>query len=193
MDEPRTPVEQEQSTMPEAETTAQTVAEPVEPTAEKSKKSKKWLLLTITSVVLIAAALAFVFFGTDVFENVSGSVSNSTSDDAYTLFHSGLVPASTSGKWGYVDKTGKYSINPQFDYASDFADNGLACVGTGGKYGYIDKTGSYVINPQFDAASNFTDSGSARVKTGDKYGYIDKTGKYVVNPQFDGIGSQTVD
>ena len=56
-----------------------------------------------------------------------------------------------TGKCGYIDITGKYVIEPQFDYADDFTDNGLARVRIGdwetGKYGYIDITGKYVIEP----------------------------------------------
>ena len=58
-------------------------------------------------------------------------------------------------KRGYIDKTGSFVINPQFDYAGNFAKNGLAWVEVGEKYGYIDKSGSLVIDPQFDWAGDF--------------------------------------
>lgn len=48
-----------------------------------------------------------------------------------------------SGKWGYIDKTGKLSIKPQFDTANSY-HNGLALVGIGDKSSYIDL---YNINP----------------------------------------------
>jgi hypothetical protein len=50
------------------------------------------------------------------------------------------------GKWGYIDKTGKYIINPQFDEAMGF-NEGLASVRIGDKWGYIDKNGKFVWNP----------------------------------------------
>lgn len=60
-------------------------------------------------------------------------------DDAGN-FVEGLAPVRTgstfSGKWGYIDKTGKYVIKPEFDEANDFAD-GLAAVRIGEKWGYI--------------------------------------------------------
>ena len=107
--------------------------------------------------------------------------------DSASYFSEGLVAVrigGDAGKYGWIDKTGKYVINPQFDYATGFLE-GLACVRIGdrntGKYGYIDKTGKYVIKPQFDHATKLFE-GLARVmigddKTGFKYGYIDKTGK----------------
>lgn len=57
------------------------------------------------------------------------------------------------GKWGYIDKTGKYVIKPKFDFANDFVE-GLAYINvgcsfdeeigenTGGKWGYVDKKGA---------------------------------------------------
>ena len=82
---------------------------------------------------------------------------------------------STTGKYGYIDKTGKYAINPQFDVAGEVFVDGLTIVRTGdsvtGKWGYIDKTGKYVVNPQFDMAYGFMND-IAEVRIGD-----DKTGK----------------
>ena len=52
-----------------------------------------------------------------------------------------------TGKDGFIDKTGKYVINPQFDIAFDFSE-GLAGIWIGGKRGYIDKTGKIVYLEQ---------------------------------------------
>lgn len=57
-------------------------------------------------------------------------------------------------KYGYIDKTGNYIVNPQFSYAKDFSD-GLAVVKSNDKYGYIGKDGKYVINPQYEYARDF--------------------------------------
>lgn len=51
-----------------------------------------------------------------------------------------------NGKHGYIDKTGKYVINPQFDLAGEFSE-GLSGVKIGDKWGFIDKIGKYVWNP----------------------------------------------
>jgi hypothetical protein len=50
------------------------------------------------------------------------------------------------GRWGFIEKTGKMVIYPQFDEAMSFA-NGLARVKMGGRTGYIDAAGKYVWNP----------------------------------------------
>jgi len=55
-----------------------------------------------------------------------------------------LFPIVVNDKWGYIDKTGKIVIEPQFDYAYKFSEQ-LARVRIGdektGKYGYIDTIG----------------------------------------------------
>ena len=91
----------------------------------------------------------------------------------------------TSGKWGYIDQTGSYVINPQFDFANQFSE-GAAVVALGGKCGLIDETGAYIVNPMYAnlaiGASNgllwFADDNG-------KLGYIDTTGKEVIPAQFD--------
>lgn len=57
-----------------------------------------------------------------------------------------VVDNSSSLKWGYIDKSGKLVIKPQFDGAELF-EGGLARVRVGDKYGYINKNGQYVWKP----------------------------------------------
>lgn len=142
------------------------------------RKRRKLVFIALAAVLLIAVVATIALAG-----------EQSAAIDGDTLFSQELLRAATGDLWGYIDNTGKYVINPQFDDAYDFSDNGLACVESGGKYGYIDKTGAYIINPQFDESGFFADNGLALVRSGDKYGYIDKTGTYAINPQFDDAGS----
>ena len=52
------------------------------------------------------------------------------------------------GKFGYIDKTFKFVIKPQFDDAGSFY-KGLAGVYVKEKYGYIDTAGRYIWEPTF--------------------------------------------
>ena len=72
----------------------------------------------------------------------------------------------------YIDKTGKYVINPQFDEAGSFEDD-IALVQVNEKYGFIDEEGEYIMRPQFEYATNFKDS-KFLVEINGKYGVIDK-------------------
>jgi hypothetical protein len=96
--------------------------------------------------------------------------------------HVRLFTVPVGGKYGYIDKTGKLAIAPQFYEADDFSE-GLAAVEIDDSWGYIDKTGKVVITPQFDDAFGFS-GGLAWVSISGKgkRGYIDKTGKFVWQP-----------
>ena len=50
----------------------------------------------------------------------------------------GLFPVVVGGRHGFIDKTGKCVIEPQFEWASSFLE-GLAAVAEEGKVGYINR------------------------------------------------------
>ncbi|MBI3511908.1 MAG: WG repeat-containing protein [Bacteroidetes bacterium] len=78
---------------------------------------------------------------------------------------------------GYIDKTGKWVIKPQFTSAGDFSE-GLAPASVDYQLaGFIDRNGKFVIEPKYDYCGEFSD-GIAYVKIRTYNGiYIDKTGK----------------
>ena len=97
----------------------------------------------------------------------------------YLIFSEGLACIKVDGKYGYIDKTGEFAIEPQFYSASNFSC-GLALIMTeNAMHGYIDKTGRIVIEPKYEMAGNFSE-GLAPVclKNGTlekrKYFFIDK-------------------
>ncbi len=107
----------------------------------------------------------------------------------------GFTRRRVSGKYSYIDQSGRPVIQPQFDWVDSF-NNGLARVRMGYKWGYMDKTGQLLSRLQFDSAELFSGSNSdaltpelALVSIGSKYGYIDTTGKVVISLQFDGADS----
>lgn len=86
-----------------------------------------------------------------------------------------LACARISDEWGYINREGKWIINPQFEHVKDFSE-GLAAVRTNGEWGFVDKNGTYIVNPQFEDAYSFIE-GLASVRGGEDCGYIDNTGK----------------
>jgi len=111
------------------------------------------------------------------------------------LFSEGLAVVHVgdwqTGKYGFIDQTGKFIVEPQFDLVKPFSE-GLAAVGLGDwktrRWGYVDRKGKMAIDLQFGDADEFS-QGLAPALLGDrktgKYGYIDKTGKFTIEPQFD--------
>ena len=132
------------------------------------------------------------------------------SSDTYKhTFSEGLSTFQMKGKIGFMDKSGKIIIQPQFydlgdDDGSKFSE-GLALVLIPSetnlrvqKLGYIDKTGKVIINANVVGADDFSEglegvryqeSGKNFGKKGyidfGKKGYIDTTGKIVIEPKFE--------
>jgi len=102
-------------------------------------------------------------------------------------FYEGLAIVCTGEifdkKCGFIDKTGKFVIQPQFDSISPFSED-LAIFSVNDKYGAIDKSGNIVIKPEFDIMESFFE-GLAPVEVGGKWGFIDKTGKVVIKPAYE--------
>lgn len=107
-------------------------------------------------------------------------------------------------KKGFIDRTGKEIIPPQYAFAYSFSE-GLAIVANisdsnhycewlyalfppdygdnGCKWGAIDKTGKVVVPLQYDFVESFN-GGLASVRKDDKWGLIDKTGREIVPPRY---------
>ena len=85
-------------------------------------------------------------------------------------------------KWGYVDSTGAWIVEPRFEEAGNFSE-GLAPVRMNGKWGYIDTSGKVIIQQGFETAQAFSD-GLALVWWPRSCGYIDKTGKLVIPREY---------
>lgn len=96
-----------------------------------------------------------------------------------------VYKSSWKGKlYGFVDRSGKLVIKPQFTDTHGFA-NGLAPVeigeGDNSKWGYIDSTGKWVIAPKYKQAYLFVNR-AATVSLDKRQILIDRTGQ-LVSPQ----------
>lgn len=95
-----------------------------------------------------------------------------TSNIEKVSFSEGLAPVQVSEKKaGYIDKTGKIVINPQFNVAFPFY-GGLAQVYTDSGMGYIDKEGKYVwretketVKTQSNTANSTTNTATNNTAT----------------------------
>src|SRR5918911_1856272 len=100
-----------------------------------------------------------------------------------------LFPVRQNDLWGYIDRTGKLVIRPQFEIAWDFTE-GLAYVKAGARRGVIDRKGKWVFElTDLDFAGSYAD-GLAPVQTVARplrYGFVDRVGRVVIKPQFDAV------
>jgi len=112
------------------------------------------------------------------------------------FFDEGLEPIKSikyPDKYGYIDKSGRFVIEPQFKEANSFRE-GLALVCIEVSYVLTDNNGSYRMEPEH-AFRHSRDTPGTKPQwrpymhkgqgiMGDNYGFIDKTGDFVVPPLF---------
>ena len=110
--------------------------------------------------------------------------------------HAGLHPvADAAGKWGFIDRTGRFRIPPRYNGAGQFSE-GVAYAwfweGERRKDGIVDESGKFTELPEVNDYSFIFRDGLARFQTPmgqeRKYGYMDKTGRVVIPPQFSDSG-----
>lgn len=87
------------------------------------------------------------------------------------------------GKIGYIDKTGKWVIKPEYDAAKSFDPvSGVARVKKDGRWSYIDQSGK-ILPFATEAGFDFSE-GLAVAEKGGLRGYINNECKWVIDPQF---------
>jgi hypothetical protein len=96
-------------------------------------------------------------------------------------FSEGLAMVSLNWKQGFIDRSGKFVIQPGFDWTSweHVFSEGLAALAVGGKLGFMDRSGKTVIAPQFDWVTNFSEGRAIVQMYGSDPIFIDKTGRHI--------------
>lgn len=115
-----------------------------------------------------------------------------------TLFGDGMTVLNQRGYGlGYIDKTGKFVIEPQYSKAQPFID-GKALVAKDGKAFFIDTNGNAVNDIKFDyktinnlgdalygnSVTRYFSDGMMPVCVDGKWGYINESCDIVVKPQY---------
>ncbi|MDO5971726.1 WG repeat-containing protein [Flavivirga aquimarina] len=85
-----------------------------------------------------------------------------------------------NGVFGYINTSGEYVIEPQFEVAKNFSGN-LAAASQDKKWGFIDTSGKWAIQPEYDKVKAFH-AGFALVLKGKQWSYIDSSNKTLTTP-----------
>ena len=93
-------------------------------------------------------------------------------------------------KYGYLDRTGHWAIEPQYDWASNFSE-GSAWVRMGqSQYRFIRRDGALINGEVYDEAGSFR-NGLALVRQGTKHALIDLQGRVSYSISVSNHGSDT--
>ncbi len=137
-------------------------------------------------------ALAKYHNGTYTYLNEQGKQLKKKYEDAKP-FSAGFAAVKENGKWGFIDKSGKWLIEPNYKMVESF-QNGLALAQKPSnddkndketpKYGYLSADGNWLIPPKFEEAYSFSE-GFAAVKENGKWGYISISGSPFIEFNYD--------
>jgi hypothetical protein len=89
-----------------------------------------------------------------------------------------FVAVKIDGKFGVIDETGAWVIEPRWRSFGVWLDSGLVAAKLGDKWGFIDASGALTIDPKYDEFSYF-ERGISWVKTGSTWCAIDRRGQQV--------------
>ncbi len=99
----------------------------------------------------------------------SGKVVFRTDSRFSSDFFEGLAAASSeSSRWGFIDRTGRFTVPPQYYEVEAFSEGiaRISVTGEVGSTGYIDKTGQFVIPPSLTYGSSFHEDRAAVIISG---------------------------
>ncbi len=97
----------------------------------------------------------------------------------------GLFPAGKAGKTGFVNSSGKWIIEPQFDEVGNFHEK-IATFRKYSTWGLLGMDGSIINEASWDEIKNFS-AGKAVAKAGDKFYLLDTNGQSLHQDGFDQI------
>ncbi len=123
------------------------------------------------------------------FVRPSGEVAIEGPFDHAHSFRDGVANVRMGGKWGMIDREGRFVVPPQRDMVWP-SHKQRAGFNQGNKWGYLDPSGSVAIEPRFDKITSFDvpNVPLALCSIAGQWGVIDLGGHVVVPAEWDGIG-----
>lgn len=86
-----------------------------------------------------------------------------------------------SGRWGYIDTSGRAMCAMKFTNVWSFTPEMLALVRCGDRYGFVGHDCRMAIPARYDYAAPFSEGLAVAVVEG-RYGYINTRGRWVIKP-----------
>lgn len=121
------------------------------------------------------------------------NVFNAEFEMATTFSPDGIASVVKGGMLGYIDMTGAYVIEPQFDtgWSMSFDSNGFTAVLKDGKWAIMDDTGKLYTDYVYDDCERTLDNEQPvsvfAMSQNGKWGLVNALGQTILEPQFEYI------
>ena len=113
----------------------------------------------------------------------SGQEIQADNATSFGEFSEGFAYLRVDNGFGFIDKDGKWLVEPVYSQVKPFSD-GMAAVQIGRVWGFINAKGEEVVPPTFVAIRPFKNGYAAVSTQRDKWGIIDKDGKWLLEPRY---------
>ncbi len=121
--------------------------------------------------------------GTD--DETTGSTG--VQEEAYSEIYPAKKSSSGDSRWGYIDRSGRFVIQPAFSQAYRFQKNRLAVVTVDNKAGIIDRSGKFIVSPAYTYIGDYA-NGFAIAYDGEGSVVLDEDGN-VLSEKYSFISS----
>ncbi|MEO5715254.1 MAG: WG repeat-containing protein [Luteolibacter sp.] len=99
-----------------------------------------------------------------------------------------LFPFISDGKWGYIDATGAWAIEPRFGRCIEMFEGERVRVWENNKWGYIDRTGKWIVEPLYNEPTLGRENDAFEIVfIGKKQGILAHAGNLVLPVKYDDI------
>lgn len=99
-----------------------------------------------------------------------------------------LYPFVRDGKWGYIDASGSWVIEPRFDRCVEIFKGDRTRAWIGDHCGLINRSGAWIVEPNFSNISfGSPDNTFILAWNGKKQGIIDRNGKTLLETRYDEV------
>lgn len=159
-------------------------AEPEQPSAAQGPPAR--------AVMIDVAGRELAVVGWEAFGDVAGEVGDVLMAVAPDYLGEGLVPAERDGAWGFMDRNGRWVIEPRFGLVMPFR-NGVAAAAEAQEdeeallstaaWGLIDATGRWTVAPELQNLGRYGDA-HVMARRRDRWGLMNRDGTWRITPRF---------
>lgn len=149
------------------------------------------LLIIFNIIILLFAACSFFTDSTNKKDKETVSIVDANNNKIDTALYPAYKMSGTLKKWGFINISGTFVIEPKYDNVNKFTDKGIALVSNGLndsiEYSLIDKAGKMVAGPFYSSYQTpVFEDGYIVIRTKDNKSFIySDNGKKVFETPYD--------